>query len=171
MIIRLSDNEFETVRMLAIGRHLEKDIVIPNRNIERWNNSQHEADLLGVMGEYAVSKYLRIPFDCSINLNGDGGRYDMFLGDWSIQVKATKYPNGRLAFNGLDELKALINILTICDEVDKSVIIRGFISKADFLKKTYVRNLGHGDRYCVDQSDLEDIDQLAFYYGKFHPSN
>ena len=63
-----------------------------------------------MMGEYAVAKYLKIPFDTSINLDGDGGETDMYLGDWKIQVKATKYSSGRLVFNKKDEVKALLNV-------------------------------------------------------------
>jgi hypothetical protein len=167
MKIQFSKKEFNHIKMLATGRHFYKDIVIPDRDMERWNNSQHEADLLGVMGEYAVSKYLKIPFDTSINLKGDGGKYDMFLGDWSIQVKATKYKNGRLVFNTLDEAKAHIHILTLCSDQKRFVKIAGFITKRDFKRKCYEQNLGHGVRYCINQDDLEEIELLPLYFMKW----
>ena len=164
MKIILTDKEYKFVDMLARGRHFLKDIVIPDRELERWNNTQHEADILGVMGEYAVAKYLKIPMDTEVNLSGDGGETDLWLGDWSIQVKATKYANGRLVFNTIDELTCLIDVLTVCDIKTKTVDIVGYISHKDMLRKMYKKDLGFGTRYCVNQTDLNNISWLAFFY-------
>ena len=164
MEITLTNREYKFVEMLAKGRHFMKDIVIPDRKLDRWNNTQHEADLLGVMGEYVVAKYLKIPLDTEVNLQGDGGEVDLWLGDWSIQVKSTKYKSGRLVFNSKKEIKALIDVLTICTIETKTVDIVGYISHKDLLRKMYEKNLGHGVRYCIDQSHLTDISWLAFYY-------
>jgi hypothetical protein len=164
MDVVLTEVEYKFVEMLARGRHFLKDIVIPNRKLERWNNTQYDSDLLGVMGEYAVSKYLKIPFDTEVNLNGDGGEHDLYLGDWSIQVKSTKYNNGRLVFNELNEIKSLIDVLTICDIKTRTVNIAGYISHRDMLAKMYEKDLGFGVRYCVDQNCLRNISWLPFYY-------
>lgn len=168
MRIAFSDREFEFIKMLSTGRHFLKDIVVPNRDLERWANTQHEADLLGVMGEYAVSKYLKIPFDTSINLEGDGGEVDMYLGDWDIQVKATKYSTGRLVFNTKEEIKALINVLVFCDMKNKVVNILGYSSKRDVKKNMYEKDLGHGIRYCLEQVNLKPIEELNYYYQEHH---
>jgi hypothetical protein len=167
MYIRFTKREMDSIKMLAQGRHFYKDIHIPNRDLERWNNSQHEADLLGVMGEYAVSKYLKIPMDMSVNLEGDGGEIDMYLGDWSIQVKATKYRTGRLVFNEMEEVSALINILTVADIEKEEVYVAGYINKKDLHNKVYEEDLGHGKRFCINQSDLSCISELTFYYTKW----
>lgn len=164
MKIVFTEREFKFLEMLAKGRHFLKDIVIPDRKLENWNNSQHESDLLGIMGEYAVSKILKIPFDTEINLNGDGGETDLLFGEWSIQVKTTKYNTGRLVFNTLEEIKSLINILAICDIKNKTVNIAGYITHKEILKFNYKENLGHGDRYCINQENLKDISWLSFYY-------
>ena len=164
MKIVLTDKEYKFIELLARGRHYVKDIVIPDRNLERWNNTQYESDLLGVMGEYAVAKYLKIPFDTEINLNGDGGEVDLWLGDWSIQVKSTKYDNGRLVFNTMNEIKSLLDVLTVCNINDKTVNIIGYISHNSLLKKIYKLDLGYGIRYCINQEDLNDISWLSFYY-------
>jgi|TARA_R110000772_G_scaffold51101_1_gene117443 hypothetical protein len=164
MKITLTDREFKFVEMLARGRHFLKDIVMPDRKLIDWNNTQSEADILGVMGEYAVSKYLSIPMDTEVNLQGDGGEVDLWLGDWSIQVKSTKYDNGRLVFNSKDEMKALIDVLTICNIQKQTVNIVGYISNKDLQQKMYEKDLGFGVRYCIDQDDLKDISWLVFYY-------
>jgi hypothetical protein len=164
MKITLTDREFKFIEMLARGRHFLKDIVMPDRKLIDWNNTQSEADLLGVMGEYAVSKYLSIPMDTEVNLQGDGGEVDLWLGDWSIQVKSTKYDNGRLVFNSKDEMKALIDVLTICNIQKQTVNIVGYISNKDLQQKMYEKDLGFGVRYCIDQDELKDISWLVFYY-------
>jgi len=164
MKITLTDREFKFVEMLAKGRHFLKDIAIPDRGLIDWNNTQYEADLLGVMGEYAVSKYLKIPMDTEVNLNGDGGEVDLWLGDWSIQVKATKYIDGRLVFNSKKEMKSLIDVLTICNMQKQTIDIAGYISNKDLMRKLYEKDLGFGKRYCIDQNDLKDISWLVFYY-------
>lgn len=164
MKITLTDREFKNVELLAVGRHFYKDIVIPDRDMERWNNTQREADLIGVMGEYVVAKYLKIPFDTTINLNGDGGEVDMYLGDWSVQVKATKYATGRLVFNTMEEITALIYVLAVCDIKSKTVDVVGYASHNDLSKNLYEKDLGHGTRYCIDQDKLRDISWLTFYH-------
>jgi len=92
------------------------------------------------------------------------GVTDLWLGDWSIQVKATKYNSGKLVFNTIQEMKALIDVLTICDIATKSVNIVGYISNKDLRAKMYETDLGFGKRYCVNQDDLKDISWLTFYY-------
>ena len=164
MRVVLTDRERKSLEILARGRHFLKDIVTPNRGLERWNNSQYQADLLGVMGEYAVSKVLKIPFDTEVNLAGDGGKTDLWLGDWSIQVKTTKYTSGRLVFNSLDEMKSLINVLVICDPASNEVKIAGYISNRNLIKGVYKEDLGYGVRYCLDQGMLRDIAWLPFYF-------
>lgn len=172
MKITFTEIEFKNLVKLARGRHYLKDIVMPDRDIERWNNTQAECDLVGVMGEYAVAKVLRIPVDTEVNLSGDGGETDLHLGDWSIQVKSTKYISGRLVFNTLDEMRSLIYVLTVCNIVSKSVDIIGYISNKDMMKNLYTKDLGFGVRYCIDQKHLKDISWLTFYFLEwYYPSS
>ena len=162
MIIHFTPAEVKSLELLAQGRHFLKDIVIPDRDLQRWNNSQHEADVLGVKGEYAVSKALKIPFDMSIGLEGDGGTTDMYLGEWRIQVKSTKYKNGRLVFNSLEEVDALIFVFVVIES--KCATISGYIARNKALKKIYKKDLGHGIRFCIDQKELKPISDLLFYH-------
>lgn len=165
MNVTVTDNEYKFVSMLATGRHFLKDIVIPDRKLERWNNTQKEADLIGVMGEYVTARYLGIPFDTTVNLEGDGGETDMYLGEWDLQVKSSKYQTARLVFNTKEEIKALIYVLVICDGKHSRIV--GYISKNDAMKCLYEEDLGHGIRYCIDQKNLKPISDLLFYYKEY----
>ena len=160
MKLLISDKEYKFIKLLAIGRHFFKDIVIPDRDMQRWNNTQHDADIIGVIGEYVVAKYLSIPFDTSINLNGDGGEVDMYYRNFTIQVKSTKYNNGRLVFNSIDEIGADIYVIVICNVASLVVDIAGVISKSKINKCFYCENLGFGNRICINQSELTDISIL-----------
>ena len=75
MKITITERELKFLKVLATGRHFLKDQVNPDRpSVARWGNTQAQADLMGVLGEYAVAKALKLPFDTSINLEGDGGK-------------------------------------------------------------------------------------------------
>ena len=153
--------------MLATGRHFLKDQVKPDRpSVARWGNTQAQADLLGVLGEYAVAKALRLPFDTTINLEGDGGSTDLMLGEYDIQVKSTKYKTGRLVFNNRKEIGADVFILCYVSEDAMEVTILGYIRKASIEECLQEMDLGHGKRLVVEQKFLKPISMLIAYREK-----
>lgn len=148
--------------MLANGRHFLKDQANPNRFKKQWGNDQQTADMLGVMGEYAVSKALKIPMDMSCGLEGDGGT-DLMMGDYNIDVKTTKYKTGRLVFNLNDELKADIYILCWAMEDAAEVILQGYIRRQSIDAVMVQQNLGYGMRKVIEQKHLKPISLLLAY--------
>lgn len=148
--------------MLANGRHFLKDQANPNRYKKQWGNDQQTADMLGVMGEYAVSKALKIPMDMSCGLEGDGGT-DLMMGDYNIDVKTTKYKTGRLVFNLNDELKADIYILCWAMGGAAEVILQGYIRRASIDSVMVQQNLGYGMRKVIEQKHLKPISLLLAY--------
>ena len=162
--IALNEPEIINLKLIAHNRHDLKNKIYNSKSRYGFSENMDERDYLGILGEFAVSKYLKIPFDYSINLEGDGGVIDMFLGDWSIQVKSTKYKQGRLMFNSLTEVEALINILCYVDTENNIIELLGYISRKDFLKEKYIKQFGKRTTYCVDQSKLRPVSELSFYY-------
>jgi len=162
--IALNEPEIINLKLIAHNRHDLKDKIYNSKSRYGFSENMDERDYLGILGEFAVSKYLKISFDYSINLEGDGGVIDMFLGDWSIQVKSTKYKQGRLMFNSLTEVEALINILCYVDTENNIIELLGYISRKDFLKEKYIKQFGKRTTYCVDQSKLRPVSELSFYY-------
>jgi hypothetical protein len=159
--INFTDREIKFLKVLAGGRHYLKDIVKPNRSsVARWGNTQEQADMLGVMGEYAVAKFLGLPFDTTINLQGDGGETDIYLGKLNVQVKSTKYKTGRLVFNNKKEIAADLFVLCYCSEPDLLVQILGYIEKQLIDSVSEVKDLGHGLRIVVEQKHLLPISDL-----------
>ena len=165
MKITFTAREMELLRVLAKGRHFLKDQANPNRYKQHWGNDQQTADMLGVMGEYAVSKALRIPMDMSCGLEGDGGT-DLMMDEYNLDVKTTKYKTGRLVFNLNDELKADVYILCWAIEEAAEVILQGYIRKASMAAVMVQQNLGHGLRNVIEQRHLKPISLLIAYREK-----
>ena len=167
MKITITERELKFLKVLATGRHFLKDQVNPDRpSVARWGNTQSQADLMGVLGEYAVAKALKLPFDTSINLEGDGGSTDLMLGEYDIQVKSTKYKTGRLVFNNRKEIGADIFILCYVNEDALEVIIIGYIRKQNIEQCLEEMDLGHGKRLVVEQKHLKPISMLMAYIDK-----
>jgi hypothetical protein len=165
--ITISERELKFLKVLATGRHFLKDQVNPDRpSVARWGNTQAQADLMGVLGEYAVAKALKLPFDTSINLEGDGGSTDLMLGEYDIQVKSTKYKTGRLVFNNRKEIGADVFILCLVNEEAMEVTILGYIRKQSIEDCLVEMNLGHGKRLVVEQKFLKPISLLTAYLEK-----
>lgn len=162
MKITFTPREMELLQVLAKGRHFLKDQANPNRYKKQWGNDQQTADMLGVMGEYAVSKALKIPMDMSCGLEGDGGT-DLMMGEYNIDVKTTKYKTGRLVFNLNDELKADIYILCWAMEGAAEVILQGYIRKPSMADVMVQQNLGYGLRNVIEQRHLKPISLLIAY--------
>jgi hypothetical protein len=163
--ITFTEREMELLRVLAKGRHFLKDQAKPNRRDFIWGNSNERRDLIGVMGEYAVSKALKIPMDMSCGLEGDGGT-DLMMDDYNLDVKTTKYKTGRLVFNLNDELKADVYILCWAMEEAAEVILQGYIRKQSMAAVMVKQNLGHGMRNVIDQRHLKPISLLIAYREK-----
>lgn len=167
MKITITERELKFLKVLATGRHFLKDQVNPDRpSVARWGNTQAQADLLGVLGEYAVAKALKLPFDTTINLEGDGGSTDLMLGEYDIQVKSTKYKTGRLVFNNRKEIGADVFILCYVDEQASEVSILGYIRKPSIEECMVEMDLGHGKRLVVEQKHLKPISMLMAYLDK-----
>ena len=165
MKITFTEREMELLRVLAKGRHFLKDQANPNRPTRQWGNDRETIDMLGVMGEYAVSKALKIPMDMSCGLEGDGGT-DLMMDEYNIQVKCTKYKTGRLVFNMKDELNADVYILCWAMEGAAEVILQGYIRRASMDEVMTEQNLGYGLRKVIEQKHLKPISLLISYREK-----
>lgn len=162
MKITFTPREMELLHVLAKGRHFLKDQANPNRPQKQWGNDRETIDMLGVMGEYAVSKALKIPMDMSCGLEGDGGT-DLMMDEYNIQVKTTKYKTGRLVFNMNDKLDAHIYILCLAIESAAEVILQGYIRRASMDEVMTEQNLGYGMRKVIEQKHLKPISLLLAY--------
>jgi hypothetical protein len=160
--IPITDRELKLLTVLAKGRHFLKNKEKPNRANYIWGNSNEQRDLLGVLGEYAVSKFLKIPMDMSCGLEGDGGT-DFIFGNLNIQIKTTKYKTGRLVFNNHKEIDSDIFILCYVNRDATEVCILGYIKKESTESCIKEMDLGRGIRLVVEQKHLLPITDLLNY--------
>ena len=109
-------------------------------------------DIDGFTGEYAFCKWNNLFPD--IAASPRSGSYDCKTKTGTrIDIKTTRYKNGKLLATLKDNPDVDIYVLAIID--GKTVKFPGWISKLELCTDSNIRNLGHGDCYCMDQSELK----------------
>ena len=160
--IRLKKSEISSCEQFAALRwQLARMSSVANdrRDPSRTDN---DIDLLGIKAELAVSKLFNLDFSpSSLGIDSGNDLYiDVGTKEISIQVKSSFYPNGRLLFKSLESFTSDIAILVTASEEQDLMIVKGWISKKDFISANYKKDLGHGEGHMVDQEALKDIPTL-----------
>jgi len=114
----------------------------------------HERDLIGVLGEYAVSLYFREPMDLFIDLGGDDNVCDLVIGSLTTSVKCTrKRATPCLIFNRLEEFHQDVAVLAMREEPNV-VRLLGWTTPARFRELHKRGNFGYGERVYVEAHEL-----------------
>ena len=131
---------------------------LPNKRIS--NNTDFNIFYIGMLGEIAISKYLKIPLNPEVLVGGDGG-IDLHYKGQTIQVKTRTHiaPPVYMMYTTKEELVADWHILCTI-ESPTSVGIRGFISKKKFVTLAKVMNFTYNDCFVVDEKLLKNIELL-----------
>jgi len=79
---------------------------------------------------------------------------DMWVGDVSIDVKATFHETGRLLFKSQDAFNADLAILVTKTEAEDVMNVVGGVGRATFLREAAQIDLGRGLCYVMDQVEL-----------------
>jgi hypothetical protein len=159
--VRLHDRELEAVEELASRRQiLKQGLAIRTKKFDRSRNDW-EITFFGLMGEAAVARALCLAPDNSVLAGGDGG-IDLVINGTTLQVKTplANITRDFLYFNDESGFSCDFGILCNIDRDEVSVLIRGAISRADFIGKSIIKNFGYGERLCVHVSDLSPMDGL-----------
>lgn len=163
--VNLSADEMAMIHSLAEARNNPKmEAGVPNYRIDQ-KHSDLELHLLGIKGEYAVSKFLGVSMDLTISLGGDDGRQDLVLPDGrTAQIKCRRrrgwaYP---LLSTNLDEFNTDVGILVWPDaQGDPRVVeIAGWTTKPEFELLSRVQDFGHGPRLVIEQRDMRNVHEL-----------
>ncbi|CAB5220475.1 hypothetical protein UFOVP236_73 [uncultured Caudovirales phage] len=118
--------------------------------------------LIGCMGEAAVHAALEIPYKVDVTKFGDDGN-DILVYDVSIQVKTLSramFGGNLLYVNDIEKVKSDVLVSTVITG-PSSVEILGAISKEKFKRVMFNNNFGYGNRHCVNQKDLSDMNALS----------
>jgi len=161
MIINLSSEEISKCKKTASMRwQLARISNVVNQRKDS-SRSDEQIDELGVMAELCVHKLFNIDFDYA--LSGIDTGADMYIGDYSIDVKSTFYPDGKLIFKSNDYFKADACVL-VCRINENEYRVAGCISRQQFLSKSSRGRLKPDLPECnsVGQDELSDIKELWY---------
>jgi hypothetical protein len=165
--IILDEEQIELANNLAHGRNDRKIGVVRNRRVDQ-SRGDLAINYSGVKAELAVGELFGVPINEETGLFGDGGEYDLIIGEKSTQVKFNNYEYGDLYFNDLLEFKAERAVLCIGNK--REILVIGYISRNEFQAKHIVKDYGYGPRVAVEQHQLVDIKKLSYLFkDKYRP--
>ena len=150
--------EIQYCALLAERRNVVKAVHGVRSSRHHTQRSDFELHLVGLMGEYAVAKYLSIKVDIAVSLSGDDKVSDLIQGDHKVQVKTRlpQRPPLYLYFNSLDLFKA---DRTVCALVSSPALVEilGWISRKQFKAIATPMNFGYGARVGVTEAQLNEM--------------
>ena len=121
------------------------------------NQSAFEVMLSGLMGEFAVSRVLKVPFNSAHHLGGDGGS-DLNIKGKRVQIKTSKTDS--LIFNR-DDRRLKADVCVLVQTLGPSrVEIHGWCTRGEFYSQCQERDFGYGMRDVVEAHKLQPIDTL-----------
>lgn len=136
--------------------------------VDLWydqNNSSFGVNVMGHLGEVAVSKVLGTPVDYEIRTHGDEG-WDTVLDGRTVQIKTSTQES--LIFNSKAAFKADIAILVVYlgedranSHIDPRFKVVGWVTREDFFQYHYKHDFGHGVRMVMDSFALQTLDEIA----------
>lgn len=111
-----------------------------------------EIDEDGVVGEYAFCKAKNIFFDPSASPRS--GSYDCVLMGKRIDIKTTRYAQGRLAVTTKQNPDVDIYVLALFDPATNKIAFPGYVLADRLFQPENLKDLGHGPGYVMEQSKL-----------------
>lgn len=155
--VRLTRQDMSNATKAARGRQqLNRASGVINQKVAEGDPMNIE--LMGVKAEIAVAKVLNAdfsPFDLGID---DGA--DMWLGGYSIDVKATSYQTGGLLFNSPEAFRADCAVLVLTTDEDDVMTVMGGCTKLRFISEAEQVDLGRGKRWLMQQANLSPIEAV-----------
>ena len=149
MIVELSPSEVLVCE--CIGRM--RSLIARTANVKDQKIGQQDgsnADVMGFKGEYAFAKYFNVFPD--LGLSPRSGSYDGVLKNYKYDIKSTDIKNGRLL--ATKKVNPDVDIYVLCIVDNNQVDIKGYVKKEDFIIPENLKTLGHGEGYCLNQSQL-----------------
>ena len=149
MIVELSPSEVLVCE--CIGRM--RSLIARIANVKDQKIGQHDgndADVMGFKGEYAFAKHFNVFPD--LGLSPRSGSYDGVLKDFKYDIKSTNIKNGHLL--ATKKINPDVDIYVLCIVDNNLVDIKGYVKKEDFIITENLKTLGHGEGYCLNQSQL-----------------
>lgn len=129
------------------------------KNAKMGNQSDEFTDLEGIASEFAFCKlfnvYPDLLIECRSSIRGEDNGDVILPTGHRVDVKATKYPSGKLL--AVPWKKPDVDLFALMVGEFPRYIFKGFMKKDDLLCETRLGNLGHGDTYIAKQNELTDL--------------
>ena len=162
---KFTDKEMAHLWKVAEVRQSPKENNTHARDKRRVLLPNVEMHLIGLLGEYAFSKFVGVEMDENGYLGGDIEK-DFLIDGNKIEIKTLQ---GYLVFDVQNfdaEFCADIAVLAIFnrDPGDRTILhnvsLEGWITKEEFINKRFIDDFGYGPRYCVQPDVLNAMDEL-----------
>ena len=151
MIVHMTPPESAMALTLAVMRQTNSRASgVVNKQMSKQNPIEIERD--GVLSEMAFGKQFNLYPDFSVHPRKGGADLITHQG-LRVDIKATRYKSGRLLIH-IDKTVEDVDIyvLAIIDGDDVDLV--GYIKSADAIKQEYVKDLGYGVGYVIEQTSL-----------------
>jgi hypothetical protein len=150
MIVKLEPDEVLICEQLGRMR----SIIARSSGVKDAKVGTHdgsEADVMGMKAEYAFAKQFNTFPD--LGLTPRSGSADGKLKGYAYDIKSTTYKTGRLLATKKENPDVDMYVLCIVD--NSEVDIKGYTMKKDLIQPSNLKNLGHGEGYCMEQNELK----------------
>lgn len=172
MIVTLTEDELmDSLRFVHRVRENKKQYDVVDKKFDK-NNTSYSVNLMGRLGEVAVSKVLRVPTDDSITPDGDSG-FDLTTSLGArVQVKTSTLP--QLIFNAPELFSAELAVLVhfsgdkVLPHVDGVFDVLGWVDRETFLAKHYNHDYGYGMRLVMNADQLRPMEELLHEISGLH---
>ena len=160
MLVELSKSDLHRAEVL--GRDTVKICEMQGflPRLENESQDRVKANQWGFKAEFAVARLFDLELP-TLTVVTDGG-VDLWMGDLSIDVKFTNAMRGPLVFDSMEKFKADIAVLVGKTDTHNILSVNGLVSREDFEKKAYKRDVWYGERLVMDEGDLSPIEHLWF---------
>lgn len=150
MVVKLQPDEILICEMLGRLRSLiARGAGVKDAKVGTQSGS--EADVMGMKAEYAFAKHFNVFPD--MGLSPRSGSADGSVKGYAYDIKSTSYRTGRLL--ATKKVNPDVDIYVLCIVVEDEVDIKGYAMKEDLIKESNLTDLGHGQGYCMEQSELK----------------
>jgi len=121
--------------------------------------SDEQTDLEGIAAEIAFARYVNVYPDIDIDCK-EYPPHDAVLHDGTlVDVKTTKYPNGRLIvapWKNADAVDAYVLVVGTFP----TYRIAGAMESHELIRPQRMKDLGHGKVFVATQDELKPLDEL-----------
>tara|TARA_R110000803_G_C11816023_1_gene301333 strand:+ start:84 stop:575 length:492 start_codon:yes stop_codon:yes gene_type:complete len=163
MIVELNLAEQKLAQYLAKARY-ENARGRNKPDMKKGPQSNEQTDLEGIASEIAAAKAVNVYPDLETDLDDLPDIDLLSRKGYSIDVKATTYPNGKLITALWKKDKSCQFYMLVIGKFPK-YRIAGIMSADELMRDQRIKNLGHGDTYAAEQTELQSMDEWLADYG------